>query len=121
MQFKYLKRIKKKEKKIIDIAGLVRNAHGGEGLGNAFLSHIRAVDGIYQCLRLFDNEEIIHVEGEVDPVRDLEIIHEELRLKDIDNIEKRIETLIKPAIRDKIKKAELVRNFISNFVFEFLF
>jgi len=74
---------------ITDIAGLVRNAHGGEGLGNAFLSHIKAVDGIFQCVRIFNNEEIVHVEGEVDPIRDLQIIHEELRLKDIESLEKK--------------------------------
>merc|ERR1711974_14650 len=93
---------------ITDIAGLVRNAHGGEGLGNAFLSHIRAVDGIFQCIRIFDNEEIVHVEGEVNPIRDLEIIHEELRLKDIETIEKKIESLQKIADRvDKTKRTEL--------------
>lgn len=94
---------------ITDIAGLVRNAHGGEGLGNAFLSHIRAVDGIFQCLRIFDNEEIVHVEGDVNPIRDLDIIHEELRLKDIETLEKRIDNLAKVAVRtDKTKKLELV-------------
>mmetsp|Transcript_12346 Transcript_12346/g.21157 ORF Transcript_12346/g.21157 Transcript_12346/m.21157 type:complete len:395 (-) Transcript_12346:52-1236(-) len=93
---------------ITDIAGLVRNAHGGEGLGNAFLSHIRAVDGIFQCLRIFDNEEIVHVEGDVNPIRDLDIIHEELRLKDIETLEKRIDNLAKVAVRtDKTKKLEL--------------
>ena len=87
----------------------MRNAHSGSGLGNAFLSHIRAVDGIFQCLRIFDNEEIVHVEGAVDPIRDLEIIHEELRLKDIETLEKKIDSLKKIADRvDKTKRVELV-------------
>ena len=78
-------------------------------MGNAFLSHIRAVDGIFQCVRIFDNEEIVHVEGEVDPIRDLQIIHEELRLKDIEILEKKVDALAKVAVRvDKTKKAELV-------------
>jgi len=98
---------------ITDIAGLVRNAHGGEGLGNAFLSHIRAVDGIFQCIRIFDNEEIVHVEGEVNPIRDLDIIHEELRLKDIETLEKKIDSLSKIADRvDKTKRIEL--DFLQN-------
>jgi len=67
---------------VVDIAGLVKGAAEGQGLGNAFLSHIRAVDGIFHVVRAFDSEEIAHVEGEVNPVRDLQIIHDELRLKD---------------------------------------
>lgn len=61
-----------------DIAGLVAGASEGEGLGNAFLSHIQAVDGIYHVVRAFTNEEVIHNEGEVNPVRDMEIITNEL-------------------------------------------
>lgn len=68
---------------ITDIAGLVRGASTGAGLGNAFLSHIQAVDGIYHVIRAFDNEEIIHEEGDVDPVRDMDIIHGELIAKDL--------------------------------------
>lgn len=67
---------------VMDIAGLVKGAHEGQGLGNAFLSHVRAVDAIFHMIRGFDNDEIVHVEGDVNPIRDLEIIHEELRLKD---------------------------------------
>ena len=63
---------------IFDIAGLVAGAHEGEGLGNAFLSHIQAVDGIFHVVRAFPNEEVVHNEGDVDPVRDLEIITNEL-------------------------------------------
>ncbi len=67
---------------VIDIAGLVKGASEGQGLGNAFLSHIKAVDGIFHLLRAFDDPDVIHVEGELDPLRDIQIIHEELRLKD---------------------------------------
>lgn len=73
---------------VIDIAGLVKGAAEGQGLGNAFLSHIKAVDGIFHLCRAFDDDEIVHVEGEIDPVRDLQIIHEELRLKDEDFLNK---------------------------------
>jgi obg-like ATPase 1 len=76
---------------VYDIAGLTRGASTGAGLGNAFLSHIRAVDAIFQVVRCFDDAEIIHVEGDVNPVRDLDIISEELRLKDIEFVEKALE------------------------------
>ena len=68
---------------IWDIAGLVKGASEGEGLGNAFLSHIQAVDGIFHVVRAFTNEEVIHNEGDVNPVRDMEIINDELYAKDI--------------------------------------
>ncbi len=80
---------------IYDIAGLTKGASAGEGLGNAFLSHIRAVDAIYQVVRCFDDAEIIHIEGDVNPVRDLEIIHNELTLKDIEFAEKHLESVLK--------------------------
>ena len=73
---------------IVDIAGLVKGANEGHGLGNAFLSHIKACDGIFHMIRIFDDEEIIHVEGAVDPIRDIQIINDELRLKDLDYVEK---------------------------------
>lgn len=76
---------------VYDIAGLTRGASTGAGLGNAFLSHIRAVDAIFQVVRCFDDAEIIHVEGDVNPTRDLEIIADELRLKDIEFVEKALE------------------------------
>ena len=94
---------------MIDIAGLVRGASAGEGLGNAFLSHIRAVDGIFHVLRLFDDEEIVHVEGDVNPVRDVDIITTELRLKDIEAVEKHITALEKVSRGDPTKQGDLVR------------
>ncbi|KAF8542136.1 GTP-dependent nucleic acid-binding protein engD [Trichophaea hybrida] len=84
---------------VYDIAGLTRGASTGAGLGNAFLSHIRAVDAIFQVVRCFDDAEIIHVEGDVDPVRDLGIISEELRIKDIEFVEKNLEGLKKQTAR----------------------
>ncbi|TQS38564.1 hypothetical protein Golomagni_00926 [Golovinomyces magnicellulatus] len=80
---------------IYDIAGLTKGASTGAGLGNAFLSHIRAVDAIFQVVRCFDDAEIIHVEGDVDPVRDLDIISEELRIKDTEFTEKSLEAIKK--------------------------
>jgi obg-like ATPase 1 len=76
---------------VYDIAGLTRGSSTGAGLGNSFLSHIRAVDAIFQVVRCFDDAEIIHVEGDVNPTRDLDIISEELRLKDIEFVEKALE------------------------------
>ena len=67
---------------IFDIAGLVAGASEGQGLGNAFLSHIQAVDGIYHVVRAFSNEEVMHNEGDVNPMRDMEIITNELFAKD---------------------------------------
>ena len=84
---------------VYDIAGLTRGASTGAGLGNAFLSHIRAVDAIFQVVRCFDDAEIIHVEGDVDPIRDLDIISEELRIKDIEFVEKALENLKKQTRR----------------------
>ncbi|KAI7742240.1 hypothetical protein M8C21_033973 [Ambrosia artemisiifolia] len=94
---------------IHDIAGLVKGAHEGQGLGNNFLSHIRAVDGIFHVLRAFEDPDIIHVDDSVDPVRDLEVITAELRLKDIEFMERRIEDLEKSMKRsnDKQLKIEL--------------
>lgn len=84
---------------VYDIAGLTRGASTGAGLGNAFLSHIRAVDAIFQVVRCFDDAEIIHVEGDVDPVRDLGIISHELQVKDIEFVEKNLDALKKLTIR----------------------
>jgi obg-like ATPase 1 len=84
---------------IYDIAGLTRGSSTGAGLGNAFLSHIRAVDAIFEVVRCFDDAEITHVEGDVNPVRDLDIIKEELILKDIEFTEKAKENLAKQTRR----------------------
>uniref|UniRef100_A0A8C6TPQ8 Obg-like ATPase 1 n=1 Tax=Neogobius melanostomus TaxID=47308 RepID=A0A8C6TPQ8_9GOBI len=89
---------------VVDIAGLVKGAHSGQGLGNAFLSHISACDAIFHMMRAFDDEDIIHVEGNVDPVRDIEIIHEELRLKDEEMIGPILDKLEKTAVRGGDKK-----------------
>jgi len=98
----------------IDIAGLTAGASTGAGLGNAFLSHVRAVDGIFQMVRAFDDAEVIHVEGDVDPTRDMTIIQTELRLKDIEWTEKTIEALKRGmrgsganSLAEKAKKEEL--------------
>src|SRR5574344_2476295 len=73
-----------------DIAGLVKGASSGEGLGNKFLSHIREVDAIVEVVRCFNDENIIHVDGSVDPIRDIEIINIELVLADLEVVENRI-------------------------------
>lgn len=90
--------------KIYDIAGLVRGASEGKGLGNEFLSHIKEVDGIYHVVRAFEDDTITHDEGDVDPIRDLEIITEELILKDRQAIEKRMVDLDKVIARKNEKK-----------------
>eukprot|EP00921_Rhytidocystis_pertsovi_P018084 GHVQ01028483.1.p1 GENE.GHVQ01028483.1~~GHVQ01028483.1.p1 ORF type:complete len:396 (+),score=59.02 GHVQ01028483.1:54-1241(+) len=95
---------------VYDIAGLVPGAHKGEGLGNAFLSHIQAADGIFHVVRAFDDDDIVHSEGEVNPINDLQTIATELRLKDIERVEKLIEEVQKDLARnakDKHKHDEL--------------
>lgn len=79
----------------VDIAGLVKGASEGKGKGNAFLSHIREVDLIVHVVRCFDDGDVIHVEGSVDPERDIHIIEDELILKDLETVEKRVDTLKK--------------------------
>ncbi|HRO75523.1 MAG TPA: redox-regulated ATPase YchF [Crocinitomicaceae bacterium] len=80
---------------IVDIAGLVKGASKGEGLGNQFLANIRETDAIIHVLRCFDDGNIIHVDGSVNPIRDKEIIDIELQLKDLETVEKRIQTVAK--------------------------
>ena len=82
---------------IVDIAGLIKGASKGEGLGNQFLANIREVDAIIHVVRCFENDNVIHVDGSVDPVRDKEIIDTELLLKDLETVEKRMEKLRKQA------------------------
>ena len=86
---------------IVDIAGLVKGASKGEGLGNQFLANIREVDAIIHVLRCFDNDDIVHVEGSVDPVRDAEIIETELLLADIESLERRLQNVTKKVKTDK--------------------
>ena len=76
---------------IVDIAGLVKGASKGEGLGNQFLGNIRETDAILHVLRCFDNDNVVHVDGSVDPIRDKETIDIELQLKDLETVEKRLE------------------------------
>lgn len=101
-----------------DIAGLVKGASLGEGLGNQFLSHIREVDAIVEVVRCFDDGNIIHVEGGVDPVRDVEIINVELMLADLEVVENRFNKVGKKALlsRDKetVKEAELLSKLKDN-------
>ncbi|MEZ5416116.1 MAG: redox-regulated ATPase YchF [Vicinamibacterales bacterium] len=91
----------------VDIAGLVKGASQGEGLGNKFLTHIREVDAIVQVVRCFEDEDILHVAGSVDPVRDIEVINTELMLADLDSVTRRREKLVKDIKRgDKTAAAE---------------
>ena len=87
-----------------DIAGLVKGASQGEGLGNKFLSHIRETDAIVEVVRCFENKDIIHVEGTIDPIRDIEIISLELILADLESIGNRIEKMGKKARTSKVKE-----------------
>ena len=82
---------------VVDIAGLVAGASQGEGLGNKFLGHIREVDAILHVVRCFENADVVHVAGEVDPIRDIEIVNLELVLSDLDSAEKQLEKLKRTA------------------------
>lgn len=86
---------------IVDIAGLVKGASKGEGLGNQFLGNIRETDAIIHVLRCFDNDNIVHVDGSVNPIRDKETIDMELQLKDLETVEKKL---------DKVKRAAKTGN-----------
>jgi ribosome-binding ATPase len=93
---------------IVDIAGLVRGASKGEGLGNQFLGHIRSVDAIAHIVRCFEDDNVVHVDGSVDPLRDVEVIQTELNLADLDSVEKRLQRIAKLAKSgDKAAQAEL--------------
>lgn len=96
----------------VDIAGLVKGASEGKGKGNAFLSHIREVDLIVHVVRCFDDDNVVHVEGNVDPKRDIHIIEDELILKDLESVEKRLEKLekeTKSGKKEDIQKFEIVK------------
>ena len=105
---------------------LSQGASTGAGLGNSFLSHVRAVDGIFQVVRAFDDAEVIHVEGDVNSLRDMEIIQTELRLKDIEWVEKTLDGLKKSgrslgsnSLADKARKEEIVIHFPPHSFFHF--
>ena len=91
----------------VDIAGLVKGASHGEGLGNKFLSHIREVDAIVHVVRCFENQDIVHVDGDINPCRDIETINFELIFSDLDAVEKKLEKAIKAARADKKMQIEV--------------
>ena len=99
---------------IVDIAGLVKGASKGEGLGNKFLSHIREVDAVLHIIRCFDSSNIQNVHQDVDPIRDLEIIETEMKLADLESIQRRLENKNKKNISDKqIEILEMALNCIN--------
>ena len=100
----------------VDIAGLVRGAAQGEGLGNAFLSHIREVDAIAHVVRCFEDDNVIHVDGGVDPLRDIEVIETELLLADVQLVERRlvkIEKEVKRGNKDALTENEMLKRVLS--------
>ncbi|MEI6312035.1 MAG: redox-regulated ATPase YchF [Bacteroidota bacterium] len=102
---------------IVDIAGLVKGASKGEGLGNQFLGNIRSVDAIIHVVRCFADDNVIHVDGSVDPVRDKGIIDTELQLKDIESVDKKIDKMQKAAKngdKDTLKGLEVLRTYKSH-------
>ena len=103
--------------RFVDIAGLVKGASKGEGLGNKFLSHIRQVDAITQVVRCFADDNVTHVEGGIDPLRDIEIINTELCLADIEGVEKRIDRsqkLLKSGDKKVQAEIELLKRLIKS-------
>lgn len=82
---------------ILDIAGLIKGASKGEGLGNQFLANIREVDAIIHVIRCFQDDNVVHVDGSINPVRDKDVIDTELQLKDIETLEKRLDKIQKAA------------------------
>lgn len=101
----------------VDIAGLVKGASEGLGLGNQFLTHIRETDAIAEVVRIYENNDLIHVEGTVDPLRDIEIINMELILADMQTVEKRSQTIgrdVKRGDKDAIKLAEILERLKKN-------
>jgi len=100
---------------IVDIAGLVKGASKGEGLGNQFLGNIRETDAIIHVLRCFDDPNIVHVDGSIDPVRDKEIIDTELQIKDLDTVESRINKVAKQAQTNGDKDAKRMYNILVRY------
>lgn len=103
---------------VVDIAGLVKNASKGEGLGNKFLSNIRDTDAIIQMVRCFEDEDIIHVNGQINPIEDIKTIELELILSDIESGEKMKGNLSKKKDPESLKKAKLLEVFLQNFASE---
>jgi len=102
---------------IVDIAGLIKGASKGEGLGNQFLGNIREVDAIIHVVRCFEDGNVVHVDGSVDPVRDKEVIDTELMLKDLETLEKRLEKLkkqAKTAKKEDVRKVEIAEHIIAH-------
>ena len=91
----------------VDIAGLVKGASKGEGLGNKFLSHIREVDSIVEVVRCFEDPNVVHVDGSINPTRDIETINLELIFADIETIDKRLERAVKQLKADKKAQLEI--------------
>src|SRR5689334_3515859 len=111
-QFQKTEKIIPATVRVVDIAGIVRGASTGEGLGNKFLSHIREVDAILHVVRCFAGGEVIHVEGTVDPIRDIDTIDTELALADLETVESSLdkaERLARSGDKDAIAKAEVLR------------
>ena len=99
----------------VDIAGLVEGASKGEGLGNKFLSHIREVDAIIHMIRCFDSDDIQNVNNNIDPVRDLEIIQTEMRLADLESIQKRLDKKNKKNLSSELMQLlEAAQDYINN-------
>jgi GTP-binding protein YchF len=99
----------------VDIAGLVAGAHKGEGLGNKFLANIREVDAIMEVVRFFDDKNVIHVSGNVDPKRDVDTIAIELGLADLQTVEKRLETVTKEAKQGNNREALMKKSALDKF------
>jgi len=100
---------------IVDIAGLVKGASKGEGLGNQFLANIRETDAIIHVIRCFDDPNIVHVDGNINPVRDKEIIDTELQIKDLDTVENRIKKVSKQALTGGDKDAKRLYNILLKY------
>ena len=99
----------------VDIAGLVQGASKGEGLGNKFLSHIREVDAVIHMIRCFDSDDIQNINTDVNPLRDLEIIQTEMKLADLESIQKRLDKKNKKNVsNEQIQILEMAQNYINN-------